>query len=125
MAMAQLIQAVHFEKLQAECLALGEHPVECGLVGQHAGQHRIRAPGTSPERGKGGPDHLTQAAADTDLVAVRLLTAVRAGHVAAIHEMTARSAERALEIVSMLTSLPALPGSRCQLEPGQGEQAIA
>ena len=125
MAIALLIQAVHFEKLQAERLALGQHPVECGLVGQHAAQHRIRAPGTGPERGKGGPDRLTQAAADTDLVTARLLTAVRAAHAAAIHELAARSAGRALAIVSMMMSLPALPESRCQLEPGQGEQPIA
>ena len=66
MAITLLIQAVHFEKLQAKRLALGEHPVECGLVGQHAGQHRVLAQGTSLKRGKGGAERLTQAAADTD-----------------------------------------------------------
>jgi hypothetical protein len=125
MAIALLIQAMYFEKLQAERLALGQHPIECGLVGQHADQHRVRAPGMGLKRGKGGADRLTQAAADADLVAALLLTAVRAGHVTAVHEVAARLVRRALAMASLMMSLPVLPESRCQLGPGQGEQPIA
>ena len=36
-------QAADFDELQAKRLGLGQHPIERGLVGKHAGQHGVAA----------------------------------------------------------------------------------
>ena len=125
MMIVLLVQAAHFEKFEAERLALGERPVQRGLVGQHARQDGVLAPGLGLQRGERGADRLAQAAADADLVAQRPRTAVHAGHAATAHEAAQYSAAGALAMTSVIMPLLVLPDSHCELGPAQGEQPIA
>jgi len=93
-----------------ERLALGEHPVKRGLVGQQARQDGAVAPGPGLQRGERGADRLAQAAADADLLAPPLRTAVRAGHLAAVHEAPRRAAASALAMTSLM-----MPSLSCRI----------
>jgi hypothetical protein len=125
MMIVLLVQDAHFEKFEAERLALGERPVQRGLVGQHARQNGILAQEPGLQRGERGADRLAQATANADLVAQRQRIAVPAGHAATAHEAAQYSAARALAMTSVIMPLPVLPDSRCELGPAQGEQPIA
>lgn len=70
----------YFDQFEAERLDLGEYTIERSLVGEHARQHGVATPRPGLEGGECGAERLAQAAADTDLVAMRLRIAVRTGH---------------------------------------------
>jgi hypothetical protein len=70
----------HLDEFQAKCFGFGEHTVKRGLVGQHAGQHGVPALRPGLEGGERGTNSLAQAAADADLVSLRLGTVVRTCH---------------------------------------------
>jgi len=125
MMIVLLVQAAQFEELEAERLALGARPVQRGLVGQHARQNGVLAPRPGLQRGECGADHLAQAAADADLVARRLRTAVSASHAATAYEAAQYSAARALAMTSVIMPLLVLPDSHCELGPATDEQPIA
>ena len=107
MLVVVLIQAAHFKKFEAERLALGEHSVQRGLVGQHAGQNRVAAPGPDLQPGERGTDRLAQPSADADLVPARLRTVMPAGHEPPADAAAGRAAASARAMTSLM--MPSLP----------------
>ncbi len=83
-------QTAHFEQFEPERLELGQHAVERGLVGQHTSQHGLVAVRTGLEDRERGAHRLAQAAADTDLVALRLRIPARAACLLTRHRRTRR-----------------------------------
>jgi ABC-2 type transport system ATP-binding protein len=83
-------QTAHFEQFEPERLDLGQHAVERGLVGQHTRQHGLVAVRAGLEDRERGAHRLAQAAADTDLVALRLRIPARAAGLLTAHRRTRR-----------------------------------
>ena len=78
-------QAADFDQFEAERLDLGEHAIKRSLVGEDPGQHGGIAARPSLKSGKREADRLAQAAADTNLVTLRLRIA-RTSHFVTAHE---------------------------------------
>jgi hypothetical protein len=83
-------QTAHFEQFEPERLDLGQHAVERGLVGQRTSQHGLVAVRAGLQDWKRGAHRLAQAAADTDLVALRLRILARAAGLLTAHRRTRR-----------------------------------
>ena len=83
-----------FDQLQAECVELGEQPVQGCLVGEHTRQHGVAASRPGPQVRECGPARVAQAAADTYLVPLLATppqpVAARAGHVLTAYEAADR-----------------------------------
>jgi hypothetical protein len=123
-ALAAWRQAADFDQFEAERLDLGEHAVECGLVGEHTGQDGPVAPRPDLEGGERGADRLAQVAADTDPVALRPRVAAHTGHV----HTTDEAAYLPVASLAMTSLMVALPGSlsyACELGTWPDERSIA
>jgi hypothetical protein len=117
-------QAADFDQFEAERLDLGEHAVECGLVGEQTGQDGPVAPCPGLEGGERGEDRLAQVAADTDPVALRPRVAARTGHVHTTDEAAYLPAA-GLAMMSLMVALPGSLGYACELGPWPDERSIA
>ena len=102
-------QAVDAGQFQAERLDLGQHAVKRGLVGQHAGQDGVATVRPGLQRGKRAAQRLPQAAADTDLIALRRRIAAGTGHVRTaqgkVHPPGGRGAGRGAAIVAVIAAV--------------------
>ena len=111
-------ETAQLDKFQAERFGLGEHAVKRGLVGQHAGQHGVSILCPGPEGRKRGTDRLAQVSANTDLVSLRLGTAVRTGHLLTVSD----ASTQARPVPGVTTMMMCPPGAgffvRACLRPG-------
>lgn len=82
-------QSADFEQLEPEGLDLGEHAVQCGLIGQRSAQHGVLSARLSAQTGERRTHRVAQVAAHRDLV---LLPAVFAGHIVTSYQTGLRPA---------------------------------